>query len=236
MKTSKIIFLSLNISIALFILAAFVDIRLNGKKQIDTTELESHKTAIPEFRVLIIKNSVSLNILSKSNPSMELNMRKGVIPPEINYSVSHDTLTISDVPQRYNDEVLFLNVHFTDSLYSIIAEKSDITVRSGENCDISIEVDSSQVFISHTTTSKSDDNLIIHARNNSKIRTSTFRIDSLGVFIERSEASLSIQSNVLHGSASRGSMISTRQPLEISFLCDSTSKFLINDGIYLYKE
>lgn len=236
MKTSKIILLSLHISIALFILAAFVDIRLTGKKPIDLTELESHKTAIPEFRVLIIKNSVSLNILSKSNPSMELNMRTGVVPPEIKYSVSNDTLTISDVPQRYNDELLIFNVHVTDTLYSIIAENSDITVRSGENCDISIEADSSKIFISHTTTSKSDDNLIIHARNNSKIRTSTFRIDSLGVFIERSEASLSIQSNVLHGAASCGSMISTRQPLKISFLCDSTSKFLINNGIYLYKE
>ena len=234
MKTSKIIFISLLVTIALFILAAFADLRLNGKKHLDSTELESQNTAIPEFRVLIIKNSGLLSISQNSNSSLELKMRPGVIPPEINYSITHDTLTISDFQQRYNGEALFFNVHATDLLYTVIAENSNITVRSSENCDLSIDADSSKVFISHNTTRKSDDDLIIHARNNSKISTSTFRIDSLGVFVERSEASLSIQSNVLHGSASGSSFISTRQPLGISFKSDTTSKFLINNSIYKY--
>jgi hypothetical protein len=234
MKTSKIIFISLLVTIALFILAAFADLKLNGKKHIDTTDLESHNMAIPEFRVLKIKNSAILHISTGSNPSLELKMRPGVIPPVINYSINHDTLTISDFQQRYNGEALFFNVHATDLLYIVIAENSNITIRSSENCDLSIDADSSKVYISHNTTRKSDDDLIIHARNNSKISTSTFRIDSLGVFVERSEASLSIQSNVLHGSASSGSFISTRQPLEISFMCDSISKFLINNSIYKY--
>jgi hypothetical protein len=234
MKTSKIIFISLLVTIALVILAAFADVRLNGTKHIDTTDLESHNTTIPEFRVLKIKNSALLSISTGSSPSLELKMRTGKIPPEINYSITNDTLTISNVQQHNNGEVLFFNVHATDSLYSIISENSDITVRSGENCDLSIDSDNSKVFISHTTTRKSDDDLIIHARNNSRISTSTFRIDSLEVFVERSEALLSIQTNFLHGSASGGSFISTRQPLGISFSCDTTSKLLINNNIYKY--
>jgi hypothetical protein len=233
MKKSKIILACLFLTLAIFILAAFADIRLNGNNTIENT-LETSQIKLPEFRVLVLKDCDQITISQDNTASINLKMRKGIQPPEINYSVKNDTLTLFGVKQKIDSEVLFTDVQAGNSLQCIRVSGSGTRIRFRENSSLIIDADKSQVHISHSSTKKSNDNLRIFARNNSRITSTTFRIDTLEIMAEKSEANLSLQAGHLCGSAENGSIVFVRQPLTTSFSCDTTSRFNINSSYYKF--
>jgi hypothetical protein len=233
MKKSNIILASLSLTIAIFILVAFADIRFNGKNMTENI-LETSQINVPEFRVLVVKDCDLVTISQDNTTSIDLKMRKGIKPPEINYSIKNDTLTLSGVKQRIDSEALFTSVQAGNSLQCILVNDSETRIRFNENSSLIIDADKSKVFISHNSTKKSNDNLRIFARNNSRITSTTFRIDSLEIIAEKSEAHLSMQAGHLCGSAENGSIVLVRQPLTTSFSCDTSSRFSITSNYYKF--
>ena len=71
--------------------------------------------------------------------------------------------------------------------------------------------------------------LDIFAKNQSSIYTSNFKVDSINIILQNSQADLWISINKLRGSVSEKSRINTRQPLEIALKRDSESKIYITN-------
>lgn len=226
MKTSKILLLSLFLSVALLILAAFIDIRLTARKGPGGTELETHSIEIPDFSVLVISNTDLVSIKQTGAAKLELLSRKGEDLPDFNYQVNQDTLKISRPAVK--GELLFVNINVLKPFRTIIADNSDVRIQKEHGCNLTIKADRSKIFISCRETGPSNESIEIFAKNHSRVTSTAFTIDSLGIFAENSIATLSARPGQLYGSSASGSYVSASQPSVVNFRCDSSSKFLIN--------
>ena len=95
---------------------------------------------------------------------------------------------------------------------------------------LSFDMDQSSLWLNQDTIVKiSIHALDIVARNHSRINSSEFRIDSLGLVLQNSEADLEIIAKKISGTLSDSSRINVRQPQEISLKKDGTSKINVND-------
>lgn len=226
MKTSKIIFVTLLISIAVFIIVAFIDIRLNGKHvRNNPYEIASHKEMVPPFKVFYAENSINIRIVQSDSSYIELAWNKDSIPPSINYKVKNDTLIITDVRlQIQNSGYQPVKIHSTSFLTSIISKDSEIAIESFGSGKMSVDLDNSSAWFSQNKSKIAYySNLYIIAKNNSSANTNEFRADTLCITLQNSQSNLQILAKRIHGTLSDSSIISLHQPGEISLKIDSTS-------------
>jgi len=91
-------------------------------------------------------------------------------------------------------------------------------------------LDASELWLNQDTLVKSSFPVLdIVAGNHSRINSSDFRIDSLGLVLQKSEADIEMKSRIISGTMSDSSRINVRQPEEISLKKDGTSKINVND-------
>jgi hypothetical protein len=96
--------------------------------------------------------------------------------------------------------------------------------------NLSFDMDQSSLWLNQDTIAKTSIKALdVIARNHSRINSSEFRIDSLGLVLQNSEAYLEIIAKKLSGTLSDSSRINIRQPQEISLKKDGTSKINVND-------
>lgn len=232
MKTSKIIFITLLATIALYILAAMIEVRINGgrKGTYKGPEVSLQKQKIPSFKVLYVSNSINLIIIQGDTSYIEVASLKDNSPYKVNFTIKDDTLNISDVKvQIQGNSYLSVKICTTDSLISIITKNSRFTIQHLASGKMSLETDNSSVGFSWYEKEKSSFlTLNILARNHSKVTSDEFKVDSLGIVLQNSEANLSISAKVLSGTLSESSKLGARQPEEISLKIDATSKINIS--------
>jgi hypothetical protein len=232
MKTSKIIFISLLSAIALFIVAAFLDIRINGyRKGTNPSNIAGYnvnKTIVPSFKVLRINNSPDIHLVQNDSSYFEVISQKDSLPLHPNYIIKDDTLVISDIESKVKSHMyLTFRINSTDSLKSIILKNSGITIENFISDRLSLDMDKSSVWFSQGKSSFSA--LDISAKDHSKISANEFNVDTLGIVLQNSEANLEIIAGKLNGTLSDSSRISARQPAEISLKKDITSKINVVD-------
>jgi hypothetical protein len=232
MKTSKIIFISLLSAIALFIVAVFLDIRINGYRNgTHSSKMAGYtvnKTIVPSFKVLCISNSPDIHLIQNDSSYFELISPKDSLPLHTNYTIKDDTLRISDVESKVKSHLyLEFRINTSGSLKNIILKNSGITIENFVSDRMALDMDKSSVWLSQ---GKSAFNTLdITARNHSQISTNEFNVDSLGIILQNSEANLEIIASKLTGTLSDSSRISARQPAEISLKKDITSKINVVD-------
>lgn len=229
MKTSKIIFISLLGTIAVLILAAIIDVRLNGRPDSERwADFKKEKQDLQSFRVLNLNNSRNITLEYNDTSFIEVSFLKDSIAPKVNYKIEGDTLTVTDFEQVHRNTSV--TIHFTDSLQVIQLKESNISIEHLGPGKLSLDMNQSEVSLNQGSGDKSSiQALDIVARNHSRINSSEFRIDSVGLVLQNSEANLEIRAKKISGTLSDSSKIYVRQPEEISLKKDETSKINVND-------
>jgi len=230
MKTSKIIFISLLGTIALLILASVIDLRINGRRNDGRhSDFKVDKHLLPVFRALRVYNSMNITLVKNDSSFIEVAYLKDSIAPKVNYTIKGDTLTISDFEKSMHRNVS-ITIHATDSLNMIHLKNTHINIDRLGLGKLFFELDKSELWFNQDTLVKSSFPVLdIVAKNHSRINSSEFRIDSLGLVLQNSEADLEIKARMISGTLSDSSIIRVRQPQEISLKKDGTSKINVND-------
>ena len=230
MKTSKIIFISLLGTIAVLILAITIDIRVNGRRDDGKhSDFKVNKQLVPVFKALKVYNSMNITLVQNDSSYIEVSYLKDSIVPKVNYKIIGDTLMVSDF-EKSNHRNVSVKIHATDSLRSIQLKKSNISIDRIGLRKLFFALDESELWLNQDTLVKSSFPVLdIVARNHSRINSSDFRIDSLGLVLQNSEADLEIKATMISGTLSDSSRINARQPEEISLKKDETSKINVND-------
>lgn len=232
MKTSKIIFITLLATIALYILAAMVDVRINGVKvgTIKGPDVSLQKHYIPAFKVLYLSNSINVVIIQGDSSYIEVASPKGS-PYQLNYKINNDTLRLSDVKIQINKNgYLSLKVSFADSLKCVISENSRFVIERMSTSIMTLNMNGSSVRFSEFQGGVSSfRTLYIIAKNNSTINCMEVKVDSLLINLQNSEAYLSMSAKTINGTLADGSKLVTRQPGEMYMKRDSTSTITLNN-------
>jgi len=230
MKTSKIIFISLLSVIGVLILATMIDIRINGQRNDGkNSDFKVDKKILPVFKSLRVYNSMNITLVQNDSSYIEVSYLKDSIAPKVNYTIIGDTLTVSDF-EKTNHRNVSVTIHATDSLRSIQLIKSHISVEHIGLGKLFFALDESELWLNQDKLVKSASQVLdIVAKNHSRINSSEFRIDSLGLVLQNSEANLELKANKISGMLSDNSKIYVRHTREISLKKDETSKISVND-------
>jgi len=230
MKTSKIIFISLLSTIAVLILATVIDIRIHGRRDDGKqSDFKVNKQMLPVFKALKVHNSMNITLVQNDSSYIEVTSLKDSIAPKVNYAIKGDTLTVNDF-EKTNHRNVSVTINATDSLRSIQLKKSNIRVERIGSGKLFFALDESELWLNQDTIAKSSFTVLdIVAKNHSRINSSEFRIDSLGLVLQNSEANLEMKANKISGMLSDSSKIYVRQPREISLKKDETSKIIVSD-------
>ncbi|HEY3389384.1 MAG TPA: hypothetical protein VGK38_07430 [Prolixibacteraceae bacterium] len=230
MKTSKIIFISLLSTIAILILATLIDLRISGRRNSERQfDFKVNKQIVPAFRVLQVYNSMNITLVKNDSSYIEVTYLKDSITPKVNYAMKGDTLIVTDFEKLVHRNVS-IKISATDSLGRIQLNNSDISVERFGRGKLSFDMDQSNLSLNQDTLVKSSyQALDIVAKNHSRINSSEFRIDSLGLKLQNSEANLEIKTLKISGALSDSSKIYVRNPEEISIKKDGTSRINVNE-------
>jgi hypothetical protein len=225
MKTSKIIFTSLLVAIALVILVGFVEFRITGNR--NGIDLVVNKHIIPSFKVLCINNS-DIDLSYGDSSYLAVTSHKDSLLPSIEYKLINDTLRISNIRHSYTSSVR-LKILASDSLRNILVKNSDLRIENFGSKNLNLGIDKSNVTLKRDEKEKfSFKTLDIIAKNHSTIYSGEIKAENLKIFLEKSEANLEITTLKLYGSLSDSSTIYARQADEISVKKDETSRININ--------
>ena len=230
MKTSKIIFVSLLSTIAVILLAFFIDLRIYSRRDNGNgSDFNVKKHELKFFKVLYISNSMNVTLVKNDSTFLEVNSMKDSIAPKVNFSLREDTLRISDF-EKTNHHNVSIRIYTGDSLRRILLSNADLAV---EHCNfgvLSLDLNHSSVWFNEDDKVKSHiRQLNMVANNHSEVNSNSFYADSIKITFQHSEANLETISKKLVGSVSDSSRIQARQPQEIWLKKDGTSKININD-------
>lgn len=224
MKKSKIILISLLSAIALLILAAFIDIRVNGNGR-GHKNISVHKQTIPSFKVLYINHTDNLDIIQSDSSYIEISCMKDTLIRNKPFIDKGDTLIVSNT-KSYNSVKIF----FKDTLRSIHLKNSDITIKRFNYPVLTLNTDRSYVLFDLNKDDKYFINsLNIKAKNHSTINSSDLKVDLLNIDLKTSEAYLRTKSKKISGVLSDSSRVFVYQLEEISMKKDTTSKIYFYD-------
>jgi hypothetical protein len=225
MKTSKIIFTSLLVAIALVILAGFIEFRITGNR--NGIDLIVNKHVIPSFKVLYINNS-ELDLSYGDSSFIAVTLHKDSLLPVIDYKLNNDTLRISNIRFSHNSNVR-VKIHSSDSLKNILVVNSNLRIENYGSKNLTLGTDKSDVAFNHDEKEQfTFHSLDIIGKNHSTIYSGAFKADNLKILLEKSEANLEITALKINGNLSDSSTIYIRQSEELSLKKDSTSKIIVN--------
>lgn len=230
MKTSKIIFISLLSVIAIIILSAAIDIRINGERRGDFyANRKVNKQIVLSFKVLCVNNSRNITVVHSDSSYVEVTYHKDSIAPKVNYMIKGDTLVVSDFEKSVHRNES-ISIYATDSLKSIQMNNSDASIMRFGSGRLSLNLDKSSVWMDYD---KGDKNSLLKldvvAKNHSVFNTGDFKVDSLGIVLQNSMVNIRISAKKISGSLADSSRIDARQPEDISLKKDGTSRINVND-------
>lgn len=230
MKTSKKIFVTLLISIAVLIIAAFVDIRIHGRRiGTGSSEIITKNELTAPFKVISAVNSRNLKIVDDDSSYIEIAWYKDSIPPKINYKILNDTLIISDMKYLIRSTGYQpVKIHATNSLTAIKLKDSEVSLGNTGSGILSVDLDNSSAWFSQNKSKiQYFSNLSIIAKNNSTANSNDFNVDTLRVFLQNSQSNLQIRAKKIYGTLTDSSTIGFQQTNEIYLKADSTSTIRI---------
>jgi len=230
MKTSKIIFVSLLSTIAVILLAFFIDLRIYSRRDNGNgSDFNVKKHELKFFKVLYISNSMNVTLVKNDSSYLEVTSLKDSLVPKVNFTLKEDTLRISDFEKTSHHNVS-IRIHTGDSLRRILLSNADLAV---EHCNfgvLSLDLSQSSIWFNQDDKIKSHiRQLNMVANNHSEVNSNSFYADSIDIVLRHSEANLESISKRLAGTLSDSSRIQARQPEEIWLKKDLTSKISVSD-------
>ena len=230
MKTSKIIFIALLSTIALIILSALIDLRLNGKRYMDRKkDFKISKLKISSIRVLCINENNSIELVQSDSAYFEITVMKDSLVPKLNFTISGDTLKIADQMVK-TGKGAWVSIHVDRQFNQILLRKSNLNLANIQSDQLTVDLDQSTLNVNQQNDKKVLFRFLkVSARNNSQFDANELKINSVQVELHHSEANLWSAVNTLSGSMADSSRLRVRQPMVISLKRDSSSSLDIND-------
>jgi hypothetical protein len=226
MKTSKIIFVALLSTIALFMLAVAADIRITGVKgsSFQNNNYRLIKKTVPAFRVLSLNDRGHVELIKSDSTYLELRYMKDSVAPELNFHLTGDTLSITGQKKKSENDLMF-RIHTTGELKKIISINTRLNFGNFNATGLTIDLDDCNLNIDQgENNNTSFQNLEINAKNHSNIYTGDIRVDSLKVNLQKSDARFMIQLQKISGSVTDSSSVSLSQVEDISLKKDKSSE------------
>lgn len=223
MKISKILFISLISVIALFILSSVLYIRINGYKLDDINNINAFNQTLPSFKVLCIRNCSNINIVESDTMTINTTCPKDSLFPKDIITTKPDTLILSNTK-----DYLKIKLSVNNTLKSINALESDITIKSIPSSIISINVDESELFFN---IDKPNDyvlnTLTINAENHSRVNSNFFKIDSLSIELLKSHSNLGLYAKSINVTLTDSSGLYIKQPEKLTMKRDTSCTLYI---------
>lgn len=224
MKISKIIFISLLSIIGLYILASILYIRIYGYRKDDKTQFTVKKELLPTIKVIYVNNSKNIEVFISDSSLIKSTWHKDYLIPKEIFTVKNDTLMLSDIKGSF-----MIKIYANDSLKSIIAKETDLSIESVTSHNMDLNLDKSKLYISLADSNKHPmKELKILAKNKSSIRSGGFKVNLFEVTLQNSTAYVDLDANKLKGTLSDSSTLNIHQPYDIGLKSDTTS------NIYMY--
>lgn len=227
MKISKIIFISLLGTIALITLAGVIDFRIHGRRNYDIqaenkqSGINLTKQAVPSFKVLCVNNSKHVILVQSDSSFIEMTYPKDSSAPTVNYTIKGDTLMVSDINR-------WVKIHSPAAMNKICLKNTDINIESFVSGQLYLDMDQSHLWIRDLSKKSFIRTLDIVGKNHSRIDTEDFRVDSLGIVLQKSAANLNPVTKMMNSTLSDSSYVHIKQSGKISSIKDDSSTFSVN--------
>jgi hypothetical protein len=225
MKTSNIILTTLIGSITFVIISAFMQVRFAGEKKDAYTEnvyLDEH---LRDFKYLIIKDAINLQVMSAQQSKITVTQGKGENDPRIKYHQKGDTLFIDEIGFGQHSRSLLVRLQTpSENLHLIQASNSGFSISDFNSNNLQVKLDHSRLDIGDHENSKIM-SLDITGINNSSIDAHQGKLDTVLLYLDHSEARLSVSIRKLKAVMANHSSISRDNVGDLEVKKDDSSRF-----------
>ncbi len=225
MKTSNMILITLIGTITLVIISGALQLRLTGERKLDYVDKVYSETSLSEFKYIIIKESVNLNIISSNESKLQVYFPPGEKKPQILFHQQGDSLFIDHIKMGADDRSLFVTVETpVGNVLGIKAQNAAFSVSDFPAKALTIDLKNSRLSI-HANSALKMGTLNINAVENSQIDSRNVHIDTLTIHLNQSQARLPVLIHKLRGTMSHNSSLFANDVSDMEFKKDSSSHF-----------
>lgn len=223
MKTSNILITIFIGCITLYVLAAFAEIRISGKRNSLGLDFENHSIEVKHFRYLTAKD-IHFDLAFGEHAGISIGSEKGKPVSKVNYHLNGDTLVIDG----------FETIEGVHSSLKISVPQNSFRALECIRCDISLKSgnsDSLTLKLNKSNISKWDNQesqfkkLSINGSNDTHVMLKSIKADVLDLSLGNCQVTVSGQMNLLTGSMTNGTRLELDNVLDFKFERDSTSTF-----------
>jgi hypothetical protein len=196
MKTSNILLTAFVVGITLYLLLAFTEVRISGKRNSLGREYVDHNIAVAKFQSIDATNA-ELHIRFTTESSVAFSIEAGQPVSHPNALTRGDTLVIVD---RDGDEQQdrFVVTLPAKGMTNLTCHQCRVFVQDGSKEILELNL-SASIVIRHRSDSAHINLLKLYARDNSRIELTGLTIDTLAVDIGQSEAVITTSVYLLSG-------------------------------------
>jgi hypothetical protein len=225
MKLSNKILLGFFAFIFMYLTAAFIEVRVSGTPNTIYDHNSIAETVDLSGITCLIVNDLNgldknLNVISSDRSRLEVRSLSGDLLKKLNYKISGDTLTLSEVQPEYAKNFRVFVFVSKSSLKKISVKSSSVHIEGLEQEFLHISQNAGRIWMSNANISK----MQLDLSNRSYMEIYGTTLDTLSAQIEESQAYISSPVGVAQGSMKNNSILHLKGLREIQFKKDEGSR------------
>lgn len=224
MKTSNILLLVLIGSVTCAIVAGAMQMRFTGAKRSAYVE-DSAAIDLNDFRYLVIRKSLNLEIIPSEKTQLVIRHGKYESKPVIQYHQKGDTLFLDEIQFGHESRTLSVTIETPlANLKWINADNSHFSMKDFPARSLRIELAHSRFYFYGENTIRIG-SLAITGIDGSVINTHMVEIDTVELYLDRSEARMPDRIGKLRGSMTNNAVVFAPEVRDIELRKDSLSRW-----------
>lgn len=227
MKLSNKILIGFFSILFLYLTAAFTEIRLRGSSNIlDDNNSKAETVDIANVNYLVLPDlDQVIQVIGSDQPRLEVRSISGDLLHKLQYNVSGDTLTLTELNLEENERVRITIYVPRNNLTGITTNGSWVDIQGLEQKELSIIQNQGHISMeADNQISK----LTIKASDKAALRMSGTALDLLSVELDNSRVVSNSPIKLLEGSMTNDSYINLVEALEIQLKKDNSCSIKIN--------
>ena len=225
MKTSDLILTIVAGSFTVLMVTGMVQNRYFEKPNHGSHDinLQAHSVDLPAFHYVVINNQSNVEIKPAGSSQLVVRYAQDEKVPEVSYHVSNDTLYVGnsmDSIQNHTYTQLMIPAMSTGWIKGV---NSSVRLYGFYAGKLNLELDKSRAEL-NSNQGENLTELTIHGTNDSNFDVNSFKVDSLKVQLDESNAVLSVRAANLSGSIKNHSRLSIKDVDHFDFSRDETSR------------
>ena len=207
----------------IYLTAVFAEVRLRGTPNIinDSNSI-AERVDISGVAYLVLRDlDYHVTVIGSDHPQLEVRSLAGDLLQRLNYKMSGDTLTLSDLQSQGRRPVKISAFVLKSGLKGILVNAADAVVKGLEQERLHISQSAGRIWMSENTIGK----IHIEGSGKSYLNISATELDTLSATIDNSEVLISSPVGLLQGSLKNHSHLRVGDIDEIQLKKDETSIF-----------